>query len=164
MKFLYYLRAFFISWEFGIILASFIIFVVCGKYFHIYIEGFTPNSDALKWVMLYPLALVSLIFKKGQAILVPDEKSDYFHKWPDFWIHKIHFHVGLFYAVVLGFTCLSIWLLNETITYCGTWVFITCCISLSRNAYSFYAANIEIKIILNKVNSGIDQSNESGGQ
>ena len=145
MKFLFYLRAFFICGEFFVIVASFILFIGLGKDSNPYLEGFTLSSETLNMMMMPTLPVAGWVFIGGQKVLFPDEKSNFFQQWPDFWKHQIHFKVGLFYVVILYITFGIVCLFDETLTYSGKWIFMTCYLCFWISAFSIYDAIIHIK-------------------
>lgn len=149
MKVLYYLRVFFISFEFMFILLSFLAFIFIGKYTLPYINLIKPESDALKWIITYPIMITGWIFTEGVAVLFPDEKTSAFlHKWKYFWKLKAHFNIGLFYCLIFLLPCIVIWLINKVNSYYGFWIFITCSAAITINAFSFFSAKIHLKSVL----------------
>ncbi len=75
------------------------------------------NKDVLKYVALLPAALTIWVFKESRILLFPEEDiNKSLQKWKDYWKWKIHFQVGLFYAVFFAITGLTTWIIGLKIT------------------------------------------------
>jgi hypothetical protein len=144
---LYYLRVFFVSFEFLILLSS--------GYFYMNFPDFvlpiikTPvfDSEAFKWFVLYPVCLAVWVFKSGVSVLFPnDSLSKKLHAWPGYWKLKAHFNVGLIYCVIWGALSLIVWAyFSGEGSIFMLW---TAVLGSSVSALSFYMADIRIKEIL----------------
>lgn len=149
MKTLYYLRVFFVSFEFLTLVIAYFIYSLAGDYFANYLASATLNDDALKWIVLFPTTVIGWILKEGVSVLFPDDKlAKIFHEWPDFWKLKVHFNVGLFYCLLLGLPCILVWLMDKISTASGMVVFGGCSLALAINAWSFYSAKIHVRSAL----------------
>lgn len=149
MKPLYYLKVFFISFEFFVVL----FFLFLYSWFNIEITEFIKNmkfnDKAFEWLILYPISLTVWILKDGIGVLFPDEKTNVIlHKWPDYWMLKAHFNVGVFYAICFTILCVAVWLSNKILTASGATIFIACTVSLSIVALSLYNAKVRIREFL----------------
>lgn len=148
MKVLYYLRVFFVSFEFLTLVTAYFVYSLAEDFLANYLSSTTLNEDALKWIVLFPVTIIGWILKEGVSVLFPDEKLvKIFHEWPDFWKLKVHFNVGLFYCL-LGLPCILVWLMDKVATASGVVVFVGCSLALVINAYSFYSAKIQVKSAL----------------
>ena len=109
----------------------------------------TYNSDALKWLIIYPVGLATWMLKEGTKIIFPDDKmSKTLHEWKYYWQLKAHFNVGIFYAISLSALCVFVWATNNLTTGWGFSLFISCIIAISLDALSFYQAQVKVKEIL----------------
>lgn len=150
MTFLNYLRVFIVSFEF-----LFFMFFIAVLYWlspDTTEKIFTSlDSDAKKWVMLYPFLMAGWNLKEAKLILFPTEKQAYILRgWPDYNHLKIHLNIGIFNCLFYTFICFLMWAFNLLDTHAGFWFFIASVIALSINALTFYLATIEIKSILFK--------------
>jgi hypothetical protein len=161
MKALYYLRVFFVSYEFLTLLATFGLYAIWSDEILSVFQGVRTSDDALKWLVAYPIGLAGWMLKDGVGVLFPDEKSNrILHEWPEYWRLKAHFDVGLFYSISLTVPCVLVWVFDKLKTIEGAWVFGACAVALSVSAYSFYEAKIKLKSTLIHLNE--EQNSNKG--
>ncbi len=160
MKMLYYLRVFFVSCEFFFLAVCLVSYIFSQELLSEYFPLDSLNDDAVKWAMLFPLGIAGWTFKEGVGVIFPSEKDQKaLHEWSGYWRLKAHFDVGIFNSIVFILPCLAVWLLSALNTFLGTWVFVAFAGALSINAYSFYAAKIEVKSALIRLDAGHDSNN-----
>lgn len=145
----YYLRVFIISYEFLVLVVSFIIYLALKEYVLLLYQSQSFDENAVKWLALYPCVVFAWLFKEGKGVIFPGADYDrLLSRWPDYGKLKIHFNVGLFNSILFMILCLIIFFLGKMSTFNGMWLFITFSISTSVNALTFYLAKISIKSIL----------------
>lgn len=160
MKMLYYLRVFFVSYE----LVFLVVCLASYIFFQELLSEFFPlaslNDDAVKWAMLFPVGIAGWTLKEGVGVIFPSEKDQKaLHEWPEYWRLKANFDVGIFNSIAFILPCLGVWLLSALNTFVGASVFVAFAGALSINAYSFYAAKIEVKSALIRLDAGHDSNN-----
>jgi len=160
MKVLYFLRVFFLSYEFvflGLCLAG---YLLSQKTLSQHFPLSSLNENAIFWAMVFPAGIAGWTFKEGVGVLFPDDKNERtLHEWPGYWRLKIHFDVGIFNSVLFTIPCFAVWLLSALNTLIGTWIFIGFAGALSINAFSFYAAKIHLKSALIRLDGGRSSCN-----
>lgn len=160
MKMLYFLRVFFVSYEFAFLALSLAVYVLSKNIFADHFPVSSLNEDAIKWAMIFPAGIAGWTLKEGVGVLFPDEKNEkVLHEWPDYWRLKIHFDVGIMNSILFAFPCFIVWLLSALNTLDGAWVFTSFAGALSINAFSFYAAKIYLKSALVRLD-GENNSNK----
>ena len=151
MKALYYLRVFFVSYEFMFLSLSAVIYFFFGESLEKHFLAFSINEDASKWAMLFPISIVGWTFKDGVSVLFPDDKTSMIlHKWPDFWRLRVHFNVGVMSSIIYLLPCIGVWFIGGLTKFDGAWLFVTFAFATSLNAFSFYTAKINIRSALVK--------------
>ncbi|SFG69786.1 hypothetical protein [Neptunomonas qingdaonensis] len=149
MKALYYLRVFFISYEFVFLILSFAIYIFYGEFIGKYFLTMSINEDALKWAMFFPISISGWTLKEGIGVLFPDDRtSKILHSWPDYWRLKIHFNVGVLNCIIYLLPCIGVWFVGGLNTFDGAWLFFMFAVAISLNAISFYTAKISIRSAL----------------
>ncbi|MEG3081562.1 hypothetical protein R3F64_17050 [Halomonas sp. 5021] len=155
MTMFYYLRVFFVSYEFAFLLLCWVVYAFLQENLSKYFPFPSLNQDALKWAMLIPGGVAGWTLKEGVGVIFPSEKNEkVLHEWPDYWRLKVHFDVGVLNSILFVIPCFIVWLLGALNTLVGAWVFIGFAGALSINAFSFYAAKIAIKSALIRLNDG----------
>lgn len=153
MKTVYYFRVFFISIEFAVLVLSYSILTFFESELLALFKGVKLNDKIIDWALLAPAAVLLWTLTSGREVLFPSEvKPKALHGWPDFWKLKIHFNVGVFNSIVFSLTALFIGLFYDLKLFHGLWYFSTCFFITLINAFSFYMANIAIKIALMSMN------------
>ncbi|KZY96726.1 hypothetical protein A3746_10200 [Oleibacter sp. HI0075] len=160
MKMLYFLRVFFIGYEFVFLALCLAVYV----YSHKILSGSFPlsslNEDAIKWAMIYPAGIAGWTLKEGVGVLFPGEKNEkVLHEWPDYWKLRIHFDVGITNSILFTIPCFIVWLLSALNTLVGAWVFVGFAGALSINAFSFYATKIHLKSALIRLDDAKNSNN-----
>lgn len=146
MKAIYYVRVFFVSYEFLFLTFSAAAYFFFGDFLREKIFTFSLNEEALKWAMLFPVGIVTWTLKEGVAVLFPDDRtSKILHGWPDYWRVRAHFDVGVLNSIVYLLPCILVWFVGELDNYLGAWLFFVFAIAVSINAFSFYTAKIRIR-------------------
>ena len=159
MRMLYFLRVFFVSYEFLFLAFCFAAYMFSQKFISEYFPLSSLNEDAIKWAMIFPAGVAGWTFKEGVGVLFPSEKNEKaLHEWPDYWKLKIHFDVGIMNSVLFSIPCFIVWILSALNTLVGAWVFVGFAGALSINAFSFYAAKIYLKSALIRLDGGKDSS------
>lgn len=152
MKALYYLRVFFISYEFLFLIFCGAIYTAFGDSIERYFFEFPINEDALKWVMLFPISISGWTLKDGVGVIFPNDRaSRVLHEWPGYWRLKAHFDVGILNSIIYLLPCVSVWFFGGLEKFEGAWVFFMFAIATALNACSFYTAKISIRSALVKV-------------
>ena len=152
MKALYYLRIFFISYEFLFLIFCGAIYMAFGESLGRYFLKFPINEDALKWAMLFPISISGWTLKNGVGVIFPDDRtSRILHEWPDYWRLKAHFDVGILNSIIYLLPCVSVWFFGGLEKFEGAWLFFMFAIAATLNAYSFYTAKISIRSALIKI-------------
>ncbi len=101
MKAFYYLRVFFVSYEFVFLSLSAGIYILFGELLEKHFLVVSINEDALRWAMLFPISISGWTLKDGVGVIFPDDKtSKILHEWPDFWRLKVHFNVGIMNSII----------------------------------------------------------------
>lgn len=151
MKALYYLRVFFVSYEFVFLSFSAAIYIFFGELLEKHFLVISINEDALKWAMLFPISISGWTLKNGVNVIFPDDKtSKILHEWPDFWRLKVHFNVGIMNSIIYLLPCLGVWFIGGLNEFDGAWLFFMFAVATSLNAFSFYTAKISIRSALIK--------------
>lgn len=160
MKTLYYLRVFFIGYEFISLLAGLAIYVFYGDFLASYLAASTLNEDAVKWAMLFPIGIAGWTLKEGVGVIFPDERTTkILHEWPEYWRLKAHFNIGILNSILYLLPCIAVWFSGTLKVFEGAWMFFIFMIALSLNAFSFYAAKISVKSALILHNEDINSNN-----
>ena len=145
----YYIRIFFISFQFLTILIGTAIFFVYGEDVFIHFKDIEFNEDYSKWLILILAGIAGWLFKDGAGVLFPCERtSRILHEWPGYWRLKVHFNMGVFYNFILVLPCVFILLFNKLDDFKWAWFFCVFSIAFLINASSFYFAKIDLKSIL----------------
>lgn len=151
MKTIYYLRVFFVSYEFVFLIFSAVIYILFGEFLEKYFILVSMNEDALKWAMLFPISISGWTLKDGVSVIFPDDKtSKILHEWPDFWRLKVHFNVGIMNSISYLLPCMAVWFVGGLNKFDGAWLFFMFAVATSLNAFSFYTAKIGIRSALIK--------------
>ena len=125
MKTLYWLRVFFVSYEFVFLVLCLAAYTYSQEILSKHFPLSSLNEDAIKWAMLFPMGIAGWTLKEGRGVLFPSEKNEKaLHEWPDYWRLKIHFDVGILNSILFTMPCLIVWLLDVLNTLVGAWVFI----------------------------------------
>lgn len=149
---LYYMRVFFISFEFLSILMAFAFYCFFGAELDAFWRNVSPNEKALEWLFLYPVAVAVWVVKEGANVLFPSERANaILHGWPDYWRLRAHFNVGVIYCVGLAVPCVFMWLVNGLSSSKGMLTFLACALASSVSALSFFQANLRLKEILIRI-------------
>lgn len=153
MKGLYYLKVFFISYEFLFLVFCGAIYIFLGDLLGSYFLKFSINEDALRWAMLFPIGISGWTLKEGVGVIFPDDRtSRVLHEWPEYWRLKAHFDVGILNSIIYLLPCVSVWFFGELDMFEGIWLFLMFAIATSLNAFSFYTAKISVRSALIGVN------------
>lgn len=152
MRALYYLRVFFLSFEFACSFFGIALIILFGPSLRGSYADLQLNSEAIKWLMLFPVGIAAWTLKEGVRVLFPDGKhAKVLHEWPDYWRLKAHFNIGVLNSIAYSIPCILVWIVSPSIGFTGAWVFLTCTIALSINAFSFYGASIAVRTALLRV-------------
>lgn len=153
MKAFYYLRVFFVSYEFLFLIFSFAIYLLFRDSLEKQFFTVFMNEDALKWAMLFPISICGWTLKDGVGVIFPsDTTSKILHEWPDYWRLKVHFNVGILNCIIYLLPCMAVWFSGTLNKFDGVWLFFTFAIAASINAFSFYTAKIGVRSALIKAN------------
>lgn len=160
MKMLYFLRVFFVSYEFVFLALCLAVYMLSQKV----LSGSFPlsslNEDAVKWAMIYPAGIAGWTLKEGVEVLFPGENNEeVLLEWPDYWKLRIHFDVGITNSILFTIPCFIVWLLSALNTLVGAWVFVGFAGALSINAFSFYTAKIHLKSVLIRLGDAKNSNN-----
>jgi hypothetical protein len=159
MKILYYIRVFFVSYEFLFLFSGLAIYLFFGDLLSGYFAVSLLNEDAVKWAMLFPMGMTGWTLKEGVGVIFPDGRdSKVLHEWPEYWRLKVHFNVGIFNSILFILPCAAIWFAGAPKSFRGAWIFSVFAIALSINAFGFYAAKISIKSALIRHNEDANSS------
>ncbi|WP_139182048.1 hypothetical protein [Pseudomonas flexibilis] len=149
MKALYYLRVFFISYEFAFLISGSAIYIFFGEYFEKQFISNPINENALQWAMLFPISVSGWTLKEGVGVIFPDDRTTrILHEWPDYWRLKCHFNVGILNTIIYLIPCLAIWFTGGLNKFEGAWLFFMFAIATSINAFTFYTAKIGVRSAL----------------
>jgi len=149
---LYYLRVFFISFEFLVIITSYFILTHQSEKISLFLRASSFNPQALQWLALYPLGLAAWVFQSGSRVLFPSETADkILHEWPDYWKLKAHFNIGIIYSIFWAVSAATPWALGYFYTAYGAIFLAASILGASISALSFYQANLTIREILIKI-------------
>lgn len=141
-----FLRFFFISFEFVIILLSVIIY----KFFRVHVvvvsDLITQKNDVIKHVSLVPSGIAVWVFIKGKGLLFPEkDKKEILQNWPDYWILKIGFEVTLIYSCLFALIGLFGWAADWTAGNPVPFLMVvTALIGAAVVFYTVYKAQIKI--------------------
>ena len=143
-----FLRVFFISFEFLIIIISFGVYYFLEEYINIKLSQINFDQDMFKYLIMLPPAVFLWIFNKGNSFLQRDtENQKILVHWGGYTYMKTLFAVGFVYAVISLFMCiLSALTYKPSAEYIIT--FVCGLLILMTVAVSFYFANGKIKDIL----------------
>lgn len=78
MKALYYLRVFFVSYEFLFLFFCGAIYMAFGDSLGRYFLKFHINDDAMKWAMLFPISISGWTLKDGVGVIFPNDRTSRF--------------------------------------------------------------------------------------
>lgn len=160
MRMLYFLRVFFVSYEFVFLALCFAVYMFSQKFLSEYFPLSSLNEDAIKWAMILPAGIAGWTLKEGAGVLFPSEKNEKaLHEWPDYWKLKIHFDVGIMNSILFAIPCFVVWVFSALNTLVGAWVFVGFAGALSINAFSFYTAKIYLKSALIRLDGGKNSHN-----
>lgn len=160
MKMLYFLRVFFIGYEFAFLALCLVAYMFSQKILSGYFPLSSLNEDAIKWAMIFPAGIAGWTLKEGVGVLFPSDKNEKaLHEWPDYWRLKIHFDVGITNSILFTIPCFIVWLLSALNTLAGAWLFVGFAGALSINAFSFYAAKIHLKSALIRLDNDKNSNN-----
>jgi hypothetical protein len=108
------------------------------------------DADVLKHMALLPTALAIWVFSEARKLLFPDEdKSKVLQKWDDYWKWRIHFNVGIFYALFFAATGLISWIMGAKVSNpIGFVVLVAAVAGAMAVAFSVYMARITLSEIL----------------
>lgn len=160
MKMLYFLRIFFVSYEFAFLALCLAVYLLSQKTLSQHFPLVSLNKDAIEWAMIFPAGIAGWTLKEGAGVLFPDDKNEKaLHQWPDYWRLKIHFDVGITNSILFTIPCFVVWLLSALNTLVGAWVFVGFAGALSINAFSFYVAKIHLKSALIRLDDGKNSNN-----
>lgn len=149
MKTLYYLRVFFISYEFVFLIFSAALYMLFGEFIGGHFLAVSIDEDAVKWAMLFPISISGWTLKEGVGVILPDDRtSKALHEWPDYWRLKVHFNVGVLNSIIYLIPCLAVWFVGGLNQFDGAWLFFMFAIAASLNAFSFYTAKIGVRSAL----------------
>lgn len=149
MKALYYLRVFFISYEFVFLISGTAIYIFFGEYLETLFTLNPISEDALQWAMLFPISVSGWTLKEGVGVIFPDDRTTrILHEWPDYWKLKYHFNVGILNSIVYLIPCLAVWFTGGLNKFGGAWLFFLFAIAASINAFTFYIAKIDVQSAL----------------
>lgn len=153
MKVLYFLRVFFVSYEFALLILCLAAYILSKNFLSEHFPLPSLNEDAIKWAMIFPAGVAGWTLKEGVGVLFPGDKNEkVLHEWPDYWRLKVHFDVGITNSILFTIPCFFVWLMSALNTLVGAWVFIGFAGALSVNAFSFYSTKIYIKSALIRLN------------
>lgn len=160
MKAIYFLRVFFVSYEFAFLVLCLAGYMLSQQFLSAHFPLSNLNEDAVKWAMIFPAGIAGWTFKEGVAVLFPSDKNEKaLHEWPDYWRLKVHFDVGITNSMLFTIPCFIVWIMSALNTLIGAWVFVGFAGALSVNAFSFYTAKIHLKSALIRLDDRNNSNN-----
>ncbi len=155
MKYLYqYALATIVSLEFVVV-------ILCLSFVFVWPNAAKPistlisdDSDILKHIALLPSALAIWVFSESRKLLFPEEdKQKILQKWEDYWKWRIHFNVGIFYALLFAAAGLVAWAMGAKANNAiGLVILSSTTIGALIVAFSVYMARITMSEILTDAN------------
>ncbi len=108
------------------------------------------SSDVLKHIALIPSALAIWVFSESRKLLFPDEdQNKILQKWDDYWKWRIHFNVGIFYALIFAAAGLIAWAMGAKVNNpIGFVILLSTVVGSLVVAFSVYMARITLSEIL----------------
>lgn len=114
MKTLYFLRVFFISFEFVICLLNLLIITYFDNQISLIVSALTMNEEVAKFLILAPIGLFIKILQDSNNLIF--ENTDLIktlRKWEDYWKLKLHIYVSLIYAFMFLIISGLTWFNND---------------------------------------------------
>lgn len=108
------------------------------------------DAEVLKHIALLPSALAIWVFTESRKLLFPEEdKKRILQQWGDYWKWRVHFNVGIFYAVLFAGFGLIAWAFGLKVnTTTGFVILIAPVIGGLIVALSIYMSRITLSEIL----------------
>lgn len=150
MRFLYFLKILFVSFEFLLILSM--VFII--KYFDQHLDDFSENiiinDDLLKWTILLPISLFIWCSKEGYGLIFSNYNTGkILVNWPDYWKLKQHIVVSLMFSILFCLIAAYPWVTSYNIkTGVGLTSFLFGCLGGLVVAIHLYFAKMTINEIL----------------
>lgn len=154
IKFIFYTRVFFISYEFLFILLGLAVYVNFENFMIVRFSDVSFNAKALEWVMLFPISVFVWTMKESRSVIFPDNyAAKVIHEWPGYWKLRAHFDVGIFNNIIYIIPCLLVWIFDGLLMFEGAFVFFVFASALTINAFTFYLAKVNVSSALIKVDN-----------
>lgn len=150
MRFLYFIRVFFISIEFLVLILTFF----CVKFFEPHASAIASalsvNEELMKWAILLPITLSAWCANEGRDLIFSNpDHSKILVNWPDYWKLKQHVFTSLFFLIIFCGLSGFPWLSKSGITTGTNLIFfIAGCLGCIIVAAQIYAAKISINEIM----------------
>lgn len=105
-----FLRFFFISPEFTVLMCGILAEIQYGSDIAQFISGSNPPDEIVKHLALLPAGAVAWMFFSGRKLLFPEKDAkQYLQTWSGYWRLRIGFDVSLIYSVLFGIMGLVAW-------------------------------------------------------
>lgn len=150
MKLIYSLRVALFSFEFLILVSTWLAWV----YFRVELGALSAslelNQEIIKYMMFAPAGIAVWVFNEARLLLQEDKETiRILTAWDDYWRLKTHIWVTLAYAVLFALSSLLPWIFKGGIgTGAGLLLFLCSIAGQLALAASIYAARIRMKEII----------------
>lgn len=142
--------AFFISFEFLVLLGGILAGVWLGKREISGFAGIELTDEKIKYLGLIPVVSFAWVFKEGRTILFPPgDKKQILCDWPDYWQLEIIFKVALANGVIFAVLGILAWLYKWNPPQGSAIILLVVGVLGSLiNTYTVYNAQIQVNKIL----------------
>jgi hypothetical protein len=152
-KLFYFLRVFFISFEFLLLLAGSVFYFNMENLIDNFVLLLPFNSEFAKWLILVPPSLFVWIFMEVKSLLAGDKETiRALAGWCDYWMLKTHTSINLIYSFIFLFFSIAPasvdeWFKNIRFVV----VFVIGFLGLLISARDIYFANIRVKELVGRL-------------
>jgi hypothetical protein len=150
MRFLYFLRVFFVSLEFLVLALALLCVMYLERQASAIASALVINEELVKWAILLPITLTVWCAKEARDLIFSNpEHSKALVNWPDYWRLKRHIVVSLIFLAIFCVLSGLPWLSKSGIaTGVGLIFFSTGLLGSVLVAVQLYAAKISINEIM----------------
>lgn len=108
-----FLRTFFVSLEFLILLTGFVASVLWQKPIDLLLQHFQVNAKLVEWAVLAPVGIFALVLKVCRDLRLPkDCDLAEYHSWPEYGAMRTVVHVALAHGLVFCGIALLAWMIR----------------------------------------------------
>ena len=152
-KLFYFLRVFFISFEFLLLLVGAVFYFNMEKLIGNFVFSLPFNSEFTNWLIIVPAGLFVWILKEVNSLLVGDKEAiRVLAGWSDYWMLKVHTSVNLIYSFIFLFFSILPVSMNEWFKNIKFVIFFAIGFSgLLISARDIYFANIRVKELVGRL-------------